>query len=99
MFYCAEPFMKEDLKSKKGKETIQTMTVIIRLILTCDQLCIYAAMCAWSDQNNQNKEVRHREVAESFEAHLSHEVDPPQRLNCFGRPNARQQKSKTIAQV
>ena len=55
IFYCAEPFLELDLKSKKGKSTIQTKTTDVRTILACDQLCICAAVCVWLDQNNQNK--------------------------------------------
>ena len=80
-FYGAEPFLKRDLKSKKGKETTyflsttQTKTIIIRTVFACNQLCIYAeCVCVWFDQNNQNKEARHREVPELF-GRRSHEFD------------------------
>ena len=39
IFYCADPFLKGDLKSKKGKQTIN-----IHSILACNQFCIYAAV-------------------------------------------------------
>ena len=78
IFYCAEPLLKRDVKSMKGKGTFhlqsltQTKTIIVRTNLACNQLCIYAAVCAWFDQNNvYNKEGRHRGVPELSDADLT----------------------------
>ena len=62
---------------EKGKVTIhiqsptRAKTIVICTILTGNQSCIYVAVCAWYDQNNQNKEARHREVPELSEADLT----------------------------
>ena len=51
IFYCADAIHEGHLKSKKGKQTIhlqratQTKTIIVRIVLACSQLCIYAAEC------------------------------------------------------
>ena len=77
IFYCAEPLLKGDVKSKKGKETThfqcttQTKTIVIRTVLAGNQLCTCAAVCAWFDQNNQHKEACHRELPELSEADLT----------------------------
>ena len=71
-FYCAEPFLEGDFKSKKGKQTIhfqsstQAKTMIIRTLLLCNQFCIPAGecVCVWFDQYNRNKEAFHREEPE-----------------------------------
>ena len=98
IFYCAESFLKPDLKSKKGTNTTQTQISIIRTILACNQLCICAAVCVCLDQSNQNKGARHREVPELCEAdltNLTHRKD----LTVFGDRMRDSKDHKTIAQV
>ena len=42
----------------------------MRTILACNQLCVYA-VCAWFDENNQNKGACHLEVAKLSEADVT----------------------------
>ena len=76
IFFCAEPYLKRHLKTKKGNETThfqsitQTTIIIIHNDLACSQLCIYAAMCVWFDLNSQNQEALHGEVPQQSEADL-----------------------------
>ena len=49
----------------------QTKTNIIRITSAYNQICIYAAVCVWFDQNNENKEAGHRQVPELSEVDLA----------------------------
>ena len=82
IFYCAEPFLKLDLKSKKGKSTIQTKTIDVRTILAFFN-DVFAPQCV----SGLIKTIKTKELVI-----VSHKFDPPPRLNCFGRLNARQQR-------
>ena len=60
IFFCAELCSKGGLKSKEVKQTIhfqrttQTNMIIIRTLLACNQLCIYAAVCDYFDRYNRS---------------------------------------------
>ena len=94
-FYCAEPFLKGDLKSKKGKETIhfqsttRTKTSVIRFIFERNQLCIYASLIR-TIKTKKLVIVKHQNFLKP-----TSRIHPKQRPTCF----ARAKDSKTIARV
>ena len=98
--YCAEPFSKGDVKSKKGRETIhfqstaQTKTMVIRTFGKRSIMHLRRSERLVCSVQSKHTGARHR--TRTFHSR-SHEPDTPKRSNCFGGPKAK--TAKTIAQV
>ena len=94
-FYCAEPFLKGDLKFKQGKQTPlseydsnkdRTILGMQSVMHARRSVCL-----AWSAQSKQRSSSSWR--TGTFHRR-PHEHDTPKRSNSFGRPNARQQRQQ-----
>ena len=85
IFYCAEPFLKGDLKSKKGKQTKH-----FQVSYKDNQYSQYFGM--------QSVLYLRRSVVFGLISTLKNkeprELDTPKRSSCFGRPNATQRKQQ-----